>query len=480
MLFCVAGSRQCLLLSCLRTLFSRYFLAFNGAVYFAGRGPNTPAFAHAVSESHHVFFNFSTQKVHCLPEDYEVHSHPIIDRIKQAYKPHYSSEAISQLDKPQARTPSIDAFGVPFVPGFLPLNTQHLGDVASVVLLMMCHVPPIRNAFLALDTDFEAADVRPNNNKKIQKSRMPVICHVAELCKKVWNAGALKGHVAPHEIAQCIAQQSSKPAVALGTNDAFSFITWLLNTMSRESLSGSQTASAKSIAPDLVTRQTFQGELNVLRRKADDGAVIEMATLPFFFLNLQLPTPPLFQAAVRGSQQETQAHVQVSLESLLAPFLSHSSGVETVEQNASSDKKSEVLKSMSIVRYPPFLMLFTRRIHKNAWDAVQHNHTIVTFPLQNLRLPLCDGNQSEAAVFDLLACIALPLDDASAAAAGTAAKKRKTTDSSSASLRLFLRCKATERWLCIQDLRVEEVAPQTIFLAESIVQVCVLLFYFNF
>lgn len=40
--------------------------------YFQGRGTNTHAYTHSVSESHHVFLNLLTLKFYCLPDNYEI------------------------------------------------------------------------------------------------------------------------------------------------------------------------------------------------------------------------------------------------------------------------------------------------------------------------------------------------------------------------------------------------------------------------
>ena len=40
--------------------------------YFQGRGNNTHAYTHSVSENHRVFLNLETKKFYCLPDNYEV------------------------------------------------------------------------------------------------------------------------------------------------------------------------------------------------------------------------------------------------------------------------------------------------------------------------------------------------------------------------------------------------------------------------
>lgn len=40
--------------------------------FVSGRGTNTHAYTHSVSESHHVFLNLHTLKFYCLPDNYEI------------------------------------------------------------------------------------------------------------------------------------------------------------------------------------------------------------------------------------------------------------------------------------------------------------------------------------------------------------------------------------------------------------------------
>lgn len=41
-------------------------------IFISGRGNNTHAYTHSVSESHHVFLNLHTLKFYCLPDNYEI------------------------------------------------------------------------------------------------------------------------------------------------------------------------------------------------------------------------------------------------------------------------------------------------------------------------------------------------------------------------------------------------------------------------
>lgn len=43
-------------------------------MYFlsTGRGPNTHAYTHSVSDGHHVYLNMQTLRFYCLPDNYEI------------------------------------------------------------------------------------------------------------------------------------------------------------------------------------------------------------------------------------------------------------------------------------------------------------------------------------------------------------------------------------------------------------------------
>ena len=40
--------------------------------YFQGRGKSTHAYFHSLEQNHHVFINLKSQKIYCLPDNYEV------------------------------------------------------------------------------------------------------------------------------------------------------------------------------------------------------------------------------------------------------------------------------------------------------------------------------------------------------------------------------------------------------------------------
>lgn len=47
-------------------IFTNYYFCF------VGRGNNTHAYTHSVSDDHHVFLNLQSLRFYCLPDNYEI------------------------------------------------------------------------------------------------------------------------------------------------------------------------------------------------------------------------------------------------------------------------------------------------------------------------------------------------------------------------------------------------------------------------
>ena len=66
--------------------------------YFQGRGHNTHAYTHSVSdEQHRVFVNLATKKFYCLPDNYEIID-PSLSDIIYVLDPTYPLELINKLE----------------------------------------------------------------------------------------------------------------------------------------------------------------------------------------------------------------------------------------------------------------------------------------------------------------------------------------------------------------------------------------------
>jgi len=65
--------------------------------YFQGRGPNTHAYTHSVSEGHRVFLNLETKRFYCLPDNYEIID-PSLDDIIYVLNPTFTPQLIKKLE----------------------------------------------------------------------------------------------------------------------------------------------------------------------------------------------------------------------------------------------------------------------------------------------------------------------------------------------------------------------------------------------
>ncbi|KAI7635805.1 cysteine proteinase, partial [Hortaea werneckii] len=263
--------------------------------YFAGRGPKTPAYFHALEIGHHVYIHMETKKVYVLPEGYEV-KNKSLDDIKYVVDPKFSPEEVKSIDrrKPgeeEGRRESWDLWGKKYVPGFVGMNNIKANDYLNVVVQALAHVPPLRNFFL-----LEDFSTRPQLPQRF-----------STLVRKIWNPRAFKSHVSPHELIQEISLRSSKKFLLTSQADPIEFLSWFLNHL-HLSLGGSRTKPQTSLI-----QKTFQGSLRVesqtITAHADatdrlrfegNPDTIRSQTSPFLILTLDLPPAPLFQDGVEA------------------------------------------------------------------------------------------------------------------------------------------------------------------------------------
>ena len=114
--------------------------------YFQGRGHNTHAYTHSVSdEQHRVYLNLATKKFYCLPDNYEIID-PSLSDIIYVLDPTYTQEMIGKLE---TSGKDVRAFcGSAYLPGIVGLNNIKANDYCNVILQSLSHVAPIRRYFL--------------------------------------------------------------------------------------------------------------------------------------------------------------------------------------------------------------------------------------------------------------------------------------------------------------------------------------------
>ncbi|CDZ98561.1 spindle pole body protein [Phaffia rhodozyma] len=431
--------------------------------YFQGRGKNSWAYKHSVNEGKHVFLKLDTEEFFILPDGYKV-SDPSLEDIIKVLAPRYTHPQISRLSYLPS-SPSYDLSARPYLPGYIGLNNIKANDYENVIIHSLLHVPPLRDFFLAPD------------NKLLQPESKPteLVKKFAELARKVWNPDLFKAQVSPHELLQEVSVASEGKFKVTKQGDPIEFLGWLLNRLHKD-LGGSRKKNSS------IIYKTFQGDLKIetqqymvkadsggsKRPQFDIGRETTTATPPFLFLALDLPRPPLFQDSV-----EKNIIPQVSLASILAKY-----------DGNTTQEFGDQLKRHKLTRLPPYLILHTKRFTKNNF-VEDKNPTIVNFPLRGVDMhdyvePLPAAPHST--VYDLL--INIPYESSSAstttkvgsATATNPKKKQQLADGlDNPRWKVHLRAGGGggdgEKWFSIEDLRVDEVQREMVFLGETVLQI---------
>jgi U4/U6.U5 tri-snRNP-associated protein 2 len=407
--------------------------------YYQGRGPKSHAYFHALDEGHHVFINMETQKVYVLPEGYEVKSKSL-DDIKFVSDPRYTRQEVMSFD----RTPrtSWTLSGKPYVPGFVGMNNIKENDYVNVIVQALSHVAPLRNFFL-LD-DFSSAP--------------ELVKRTCILFRKIWNPRAFKSHVSPHELLQEVSLRSNKRFTLTQQSDPVDFLSWYLNNL-HLGLGGSKTRPNSS-----TIQHIFQGRVKVesqaITAKADAGdrlrfeeaAEVKVDLVRFLFLTLDLPAAPLFQ-----DEQEKNIIPQVPLHNILSKY----NGMRAQEHLAQR-KRYRLLHPL-----PPFLVFHVKRFSQNKFVS-ERNPTIVTFEPHGLDVsPYVEPDPEHPGgvpiYYDLVANVVHEAVRAREDVVDSA-EERKTW-------KVQLRDKATDEWVVAQDLFVDKIRSELLYLGETYLQI---------
>ncbi|KAI9853924.1 MAG: hypothetical protein M1824_000799 [Vezdaea acicularis] len=408
--------------------------------YYQGRGPKSHAYFHALEVGHHVYVNMETKKVYVLPEGYEVRMRSLED-IKYVVDPTFSKEEVGKLDR-EARQ-SWDLGGKKYIPGFVGMNNIKDNDYFNVIIQALAHVPPIRNFFMLEDF----------TTKPQLAQRFSI------LVRKIWNPRAFKSHVSPHELLQEISLRSNKRFTLTHQADPVEFLSWFLNNM-HLAIGGSKTKPRSSII-----QKVFQGKLKIesqqITAKADAGdrlrfeeaAEVKVEENRFLMLTLDLPAAPLFQ-----DELDRNIIPQVPLTNVLSKY----DGLTSAE-HLSHRRRYRLLHPL-----PPYLLFHIKRFSSNKFVS-ERNPTIVTFPARSLDMsayvqpdPKLHPH-GEPIWYDLVANVVHEAvrgkDDA------------VEGEKESHVWKVQLRDRARDEWVGVQDLWVEEVRKEILFLGESYLQV---------
>ncbi|KAJ3487115.1 hypothetical protein NLI96_g3759 [Meripilus lineatus] len=380
--------------------------------------------------------------VYVLPDGYLV-SDPSLEDISFVLAPKFTRSSVANLSSPtHLSKPSYDLASKPYIPGYIGLNNIKRNDYMNVIIHSLLHVAPLRD-FLLLSN--------------FQGKESELVKRFAGLSKKVWNPRLFKSQVSPHEFLQEVGRASGGKFSLERQGDPVEFLGWLLNHLHKD-LGGTKKRNSSVIC------STFRGELRmetqqvVIRSNVygnakpqfDIDREIKSTTSPFMFLAVDLPPPPLFQDAV-----EKNIIPQVSIQSVLAnliPMLSKGLGICWTTPSIQ-------VPAATTIHYSPLQALHQKHFRR------RKNPTIINFPLRGLdfREYLDAPPSHPPVVYDLIANVTHE------SAAGT------TRDKESIVWKVHLRAGAgggeSEQWFQIQDLIVEEIRKDMIFLGETILQV---------
>ncbi|XP_034244355.1 U4/U6.U5 tri-snRNP-associated protein 2 [Thrips palmi] len=410
--------------------------------YFQGRGTNTHAYTHSVSESHHVFLNLHTLKFYCLPDNYEIIDSSL-DDIKYVLNPTFDSDHIKCVDVSDKMSRAID--GTLYLPGIVGLNNIKANDYCNVILQALSHVTPLRDYFLR-EINYARVKRPPGDSMFLLVQRF------GELMRKLWNPRNFKAHVSPHEMLQAVVLWSKKKFQITQQGDPVEFLSWFLNAL-HMALNGTKKSDSS------IIYKSFLGSMRIYTRKIpatelDDKQKAAMLLTteyqevitesPFLYLTCDLPPPPLFK-------DETVENIipQVNLYTLLAKF-------NSVSEKEYKTVKEDFMKRFEIIQLPQYLILYIKRFTKNTF-FVEKNPTIVNFPVKNIDFgdiltPEVKARHKQT-IYNLVANIV------------------HDGEPGKGTYRVHLLHKGTGKWYEMQDLHVTDILPQMITLTEAYIQI---------
>ncbi|KAH7165998.1 hypothetical protein EDB81DRAFT_269678 [Dactylonectria macrodidyma] len=408
--------------------------------YFQGRGTKSHAYFHSLDEDHHVFISLESQRVYVLPEGYEVKSRAL-DDIKYVSDPRYTKREVVDMDRVKRTSWTLD--NKEYTPGFVGMNNIKDNDYLNVVVQALSHVAPLRN-YLLLE-DFST------------KTELVKRCSI--LARKIWNPRAFKAHVSPHELLQEIALRSNKRFTLLAQSDPVEFLSWFLNNL-HLGLGGSKTKPGSS-----MVQRTFQGKLKVEsqaitaradasdRLRFEDSAEVKTDIVRFLLLTLDLPAAPLFQ-----DELEKNIIPQVPLTTILTKY-----DGQRAQEHHVQRKRYRLLHPL-----PPYLVFHVKRFSQNKFVS-ERNPTIVTFDARNLDMsPYVEPNPKEwppgePIWYDLVANVVHEAVRVREDVVDSG-EERKTW-------KVQLKDKATGEWVVCQDLYVDKVQSELLYLGEAYLQI---------
>lgn len=194
------------------------------------------------------------------------------------------------------------------------------------------------------------------------------------------------------------------------------------------------------------------------RLRFEDAAEVKSETQRFLMLTLELPPAPLFQ-----DELDKNIIPQVPLTTILAKY----DGIKSQEL-LGHRKRYRLMQPL-----PPYLIFHIKRFSKNKF-VFEKNPTIVTFPVRSLDMspyaePVVGEMSSGGPIwYDLVANVV----HESVTKKGTTGGAKGEAGEEGHVYKVQMRDKARDEWFQVQDLFVEEIRKEILFLGESYIQVC--------
>ncbi|THH17710.1 hypothetical protein EUX98_g9075 [Antrodiella citrinella] len=427
--------------------------------YFQGRGRNSYAYAHSIHDDHHVFINLETTKVYVLPDGYPV-ADPSLDDIAFVLSPTFTKNTVVDLSSPvHLSKPSFDLSSKPYIPGYIGLNDIKRNDYMNVIIHSLLHVAPLRDYLLL-------SNFRGKESELLKR--------FAGLAKKVWNPRLFKSQVSPHELLQEVGRASGGKFSLEKQGDPVEFLTWLLHRLHKD-VGGSKRKNS--------SKQNPAARASLLKTTMIQASSMRHSKERFAW------KPSKLSSALTSTETNLDSiSTEDAIEKNIIPQVSIQSVLSKYDGRATQESAGEV-RRFKCSQLPQYVILHFKRFTKSNF-VEEKNPTIVNFPLRgvdfrdcedtclshlirlslisryphSLGLPDLDAPPSNTqTVYDLIANVTHE------SAAGT------TRDKESTVWKVHLRAGSGggehEKWFQIQDLIVDEIRKEMIFLGETVLQI---------
>lgn len=287
----------------------------------------TPAYTHAVMESHFVFVHLTHGTFWCLPDNYEIQttttnnvngstantntntthgssssssstSTSSLKDIQLALHPTFTIDEVNRLDTNVEL--SRDLSGRRYLPGFVGLNNLNGTDYLNAVVQALGHVRPLRDFFLLVasssttttntTTSTSAADdnniiasgnengrgaaaVTTTNTTTTTNYNYdnfsPLAKSFSLLLRNMWSNHRFKSNVDPHMLVQAVSTSSNKRYhVGKRGTDAGEFLAWLLHQLHVGVCAGATTVTP----PPLTTTSTTASSSSTTKKSSSSSS----------------------------------------------------------------------------------------------------------------------------------------------------------------------------------------------------------------